>query len=370
MKKILSATYVDYMSDPRAYKINEGLTNEYIVDVLSFRRSCENIPHTSANVINNKYYFSNVFLNLSLFWLDFIIHAIRGKYDIIVAHNYYLVLPLWVISHLTKKKTVYDSYELYVPTKKTNLDLRQSFFYFIEKIAIRKFDLVIAANEERARLMKAKFGLKKRPLTILNISTSFDSDDSLKITEKYPEINNINGRMILVYQGFLGAGRDCSVFLKILKQLPSNYALLIIGGGPDLNYLKQLSKDIDIEDRIVFTGNIPMKDVHPLLKLCNFGLVSYPFSDLNNIYCSPNKIYEYPAAGLPMICSSQHSITRILRPYNIACFVDFMNIPETVSKIIKFTTDNSDFKIKLEKFLLDNSWEIELNKLLLKIYQL
>ena len=40
------------------------------------------------------------------------------------------------------------------------------------------------------------------------------------------------------------------------------------------------------------------KEIIPLLSRCKLGFVGYPMEGLNNIYCSPNKIYEYPNVEL------------------------------------------------------------------------
>ena len=33
------------------------------------------------------------------------------------------------------------------------------------------------------------------------------------------------------------------------------------------------------------------------------GLVTYSYKSLNNIFCAPNKIWEYAAFGVPLVCS-------------------------------------------------------------------
>jgi glycosyltransferase involved in cell wall biosynthesis len=54
----------------------------------------------------------------------------------------------------------------------------------------------------------------------------------------------------LVYQ----KGNDDTI--RALKILPDNVKLLIVGGGPDEEMLKNISKELGLQDRVIFTGNV------------------------------------------------------------------------------------------------------------------
>lgn len=364
--KILTGTFINYYSDPRAYKIDEGLAKENEVVVLSPITS-KNYEKSKAKVVKFSCRFSSTVIELLCFWISFVRLVIKEKPNIVIGHNYYLVFACRLAKILyPKAKYIYDSYEFYVPTKKNKISRNLYFFYLIEKICINSFDLILSANEERSRLMKAKYSLHERPLAIRNITTSFNKDCDLnEILKKYPSIQKLDGTIKLVYQGFIGAGRNIEAFIDIIKELPKNYSLLLIGGGPDLSKLKQKVLDMRIEERVVFVGNVPMKDVFPLLSLCNLGLISYPFTDLNNIYCSPNKIYEYPAAGLAMISSSQTTIINALSKFKITCFVNYNDIKGTVKQILEFTEsyEKDSIRERTNLFLQENSWEKEFSKI-------
>lgn len=370
MKKYFSATYVSYFSDPRAYKIDESLAQNNEVYVYS--PITTDYKSTSSKIIDASPLPLGKWLSLIRFWLGYIYHAIVLKPDYIIAHNYYLVFPTLFIKLFNwNTKIIYDSYELYVPTRRQRLTNRERLFYYLEQLSIRSYDLVIAANEERARLMKVKFRLKNRPLSIANISTVLFKDKYADgyITDKYPEIKRISDKTILVYQGVLGAGRNLDSYLRILSYLPKEIAMLFVGGGPDYDKLVALSKELKITSRIVFLGNVPMADINPILKFCNVGLIAYPFSDLNNRYCSPNKIYEYPAAGIPMISTFQTTIVNVLKPYNIACFIDLNKIEESAQKIVCYinSIDQDLLKQNIESFLRNNTWNNEFSKLEVEI---
>ena len=47
---------------------------------------------------------------------------------------------------------------------------------------------------------------------------------------------------------------------KLLEKYP-DFKLLIVGDGPDLDKLKELAKKLKIDDKTIFTGKIPLKDI-------------------------------------------------------------------------------------------------------------
>ncbi len=84
-------------------------------------------------------------------------------------------------------------------------------------------------------------------------------------------------------------------FKKALPQLPANSLLVIMGKGPLEKELKQLARDLEIAESVVFTGNVP--DGKKYFKAFDvFALTSdhEPFGMV---------LLEAMAAGLPMICS-------------------------------------------------------------------
>ena len=52
-----------------------------------------------------------------------------------------------------------------------------------------------------------------------------------------------------------------------------NYVLRIMGDGPEMEHLKNLVKDLDIEEKIIFEGNLPNKEVLIKLRLSDLFIL-------------------------------------------------------------------------------------------------
>ena len=88
----------------------------------------------------------------------------------IYAHDYFTAFPSRISAFLTGALLVYDAHELIIPEENFRLGLRSKFFYWLEKLSLGRASLVIAANSERAELMKEHYGLSSAPIPIKNIA--------------------------------------------------------------------------------------------------------------------------------------------------------------------------------------------------------
>ncbi|MEV6486166.1 glycosyltransferase [Streptomyces sp. NPDC051576] len=57
--------------------------------------------------------------------------------------------------------------------------------------------------------------------------------------------------------GRLAAGKRFDVLIRALTQLPSDYWLLLVGGGPEENLLRRTAHECGVADRVLFTGERP-----------------------------------------------------------------------------------------------------------------
>ena len=77
--------------------------------------------------------------------------------------------------------------------------------------------------------------------------------------------------------------------------------LLIVGDGPERAQIEADLHDRHLESVTVFTGKVSPSDVPGLLASMDVAVAPYPQQD--SFYFSPLKVYEYMAAGLPVVAS-------------------------------------------------------------------
>lgn len=68
--------------------------------------------------------------------------------------------------------------------------------------------------------------------------------------------------------------KNVDLIIKALyKAKLDNYVLRIMGDGPEMEHLKNLVKDLDIEEKVIFEGNLPNKEVLIKLRLSDLFIL-------------------------------------------------------------------------------------------------
>ena len=350
-------------NDGRVLRTITSLKKKYNITIYSY---CDqnNFQINSTKIIKRKSpnYKKNI---LELIFYTFHVFKIilKNKYDIFYIHDFYLAFPFKLISYFSSSKIVYDSHELLVPDKKDKLNYTNYFFYFLEKISIKNFNLIITANKERSRIMRDHYKLKNMPEVVKNIPNPSIKDGLFKrsVLEKKFKILERNNDIIIIYQGIINQKRGIEKIVMDLSKI-RNSKIILIGNGNEkyIKYLKSLFKKKSIKN-IYFLGKLDLKTLYSILNISDCGIISYSNINLNNKYCAPNKLYEYALFNLPMITSSQNLFKKTFEKYNIGII---HNETENLENEIYRLINNRNNKIYFEKFNNSHSMESESDKLL------
>ncbi|MCV9878281.1 glycosyltransferase family 4 protein [Brenneria izbisi] len=116
--------------------------------------------------------------------------------------------------------------------------------------------------------------------------------------------------------GFLGTlkpwhGVDTLIdAFALLYQRGNPVRLLIVGDGPEYASLSDRVERQGLSDWVHFTGALPHTDIPARLAEMDIAVAPYPA--LPDFYFSPLKIYEYMAAGLPVITTQVGHLEQIV----------------------------------------------------------
>lgn len=124
--------------------------------------------------------------------------------------------------------------------------------------------------------------------------------------------------------GFLGTlkpwhGTDLLLraFARVLQTQPGSGpqpGLRIIGGGPEQEHLESLATELGIGERVEFTGPVSPAQVPQLLADLDIATAPYPAPAAQaGHYFSPLKVYEYLAAGIPVVASALGELPALLQ---------------------------------------------------------
>jgi glycosyltransferase involved in cell wall biosynthesis len=77
--------------------------------------------------------------------------------------------------------------------------------------------------------------------------------------------------------------------------------LLIVGDGPERSSIEEQLIAANLHSRVRLTGAVDPSDVPGLVASMDVAVAPYPF--MRHFYFSPLKVYEYMAAGRPIVAS-------------------------------------------------------------------
>lgn len=116
------------------------------------------------------------------------------------------------------------------------------------------------------------------------------------------------GRTVIVYAGALGRPNHVESLLKaiaLLRDVGTDAGAIIVGRGEQEETLKAMVTELGLQDRVRIFGQIPKVEIPPLLKAASAGYISLRPEPLFRFGISPNKLFDYMLAALPVLFAVQ-----------------------------------------------------------------
>jgi glycosyltransferase involved in cell wall biosynthesis len=194
--------------------------------------------------------------------------------------------------------------------------------------------LNICCEEHRAQIMVAYYGLKEIPFVVPNKPYEIEDLSSIDSLELEKDILNIiKNKRIILYQGIISKDRPLIPVALALKELDSDVYFAIMGSA-DNSFIKEIKK---IYDKTIHIPHIEAPRHLAITKYASIGIANYDLHILNNIFCAPNKIFEYSKFGIPMLVSNNIGLKETVGLNKCGECVDFNDIgqiKEAIKKIL------------------------------------
>jgi glycosyltransferase involved in cell wall biosynthesis len=190
-----------------------------------------------------------------------------------------------------------------------------------ESSAARLFDGIVAATPEIARRFP-----KHKTVTTQNFPPlgELDQCTTIPYQERPPEV---------AYLGSISAYRGATELLHALGQLPEEMELRLLMAGtvyPE-PFLEEL-QDMPGWSRVQFLGWQSRPGVAQILGRARVGLVTiHPL--VNYLHSWPTKLFEYMAAGLPVIASDLPRCRKIVEDSSCGLLVDPLDVKSIAGAI-------------------------------------
>ena len=169
--------------------------------------------------------------------------------------------------------TMYEEYIYYITKGYFDSASKKLVEYLTLFLCDKTIDELIVPTEKAKELFKDKYKVKR---DVYVIPSGIDTTRFYKENIDKNEIINLKKDLglkktdfIVLYVGRIAKEKSIDFLINsVLKQIPKA-KMIIVGDGPDIKDLIDLSKKEGLEDKIIFAGKAPWTDVPKYYSLCD-----------------------------------------------------------------------------------------------------
>jgi glycosyltransferase involved in cell wall biosynthesis len=264
-------------------------------------------------------------------------------------------------------KLVYDSHELYVEQEFSPRE--RKCWQAIEAKYIGACDAVITVNHSIASELAQRYGLGKVNV-ILNAAPAGDVPAEGRLFHEAfglaPE------KKVLLLQGGLSAGRNLEGLVAAMRHVRNETVVLVVlGDGVLSSRLEAIAKAEGITNRVFFHPAVAQSQLSRWTASAAAGVIPYQATCLNNRYCTPNKLFEFIAAGLPILASDLPELRKMVEGRQIGLVGETGSPRKLAALVDEFFSDEQRCRawqsnvLELRRHV---CWEVEQDKLV-EIYE-
>ncbi len=284
----------------------------------------------------------------------------RFKPDVIHAHDLN-TLPVAVkYKKANGVPLVFDAHELYehlAQATKEHLYLNR----LILKKHVGYVDRFITINQSIAKYYAEKHPALPPATVIMNATEKvppFDYDGRLHEAADIAE-----DKKILLYQGGFASHRGLIPLVMSIEFLNDDWVLVFMGSGYMEEVLKTHigileSRGVEVENKVKFVPKVPQYQLPYWTAGATVGIIPYENTSLNHLYCTPNKLWEYPNAGVPILVSKLEEMKKIVNRYNNGWFLPELSTAEGIAMVINNLKqeDLNEKRANCQTFIDDDNW--------------
>ncbi|MEY9495765.1 glycosyltransferase involved in cell wall biosynthesis [Bradyrhizobium elkanii] len=289
---------------------------------------------------------------------------LERQFDVLHVHDY----PLLHVGVEVKKRRgctlVYDAHELYHGQAQLPAATRRR-YRRREKRLIREVDAAFTVNPYIAGIMARDYGCPQ-PHVLLNAAPLVSSTGTTATLRA--KLGLSSQARIVLYQGWMSPERGIEALVRAASLFPAGVHLVLIGYGDCERQLREISREQGTDDgRVTFMGRMEPEELAAVTPQADLGVIPYRAVDLNHLYCSPNKLFEFAAAGVPFLANDLPFLRDVAEEYGFGVVAD-LSAPSVIAEAVASALGDpdrfSELKAAAQAAAVRLNWNVEKDKLL------
>lgn len=184
----------------------------------------------------------------------------------------------------------------------------------MEQEVLRGADAIIAVSDAVGKWVCGRGADADRLMVIPNAVARARFErlgDGTRIKARY----GLEGRQVIGFVGSFQAWHDASSLIRAfgsVRQRHPGIHLLLIGDGPQRGEIVALVARLGLKDAVTFGGSVAHAEMTDVLAAMDVATAPYPRWTAGEFHGSPMKIFEYMAAGRPIVAAALGQVGRIV----------------------------------------------------------
>lgn len=244
---------------------------------------------------------------------------------ILHAHDTDALVPVARVAGERSLPFVYDAHELWLgrpPRERSALYVLafRTYYAAVERLLIPRAAATVTVSPPIARHLERRYRLPRVEL-VPNYPELGESQPpkeirALPATERIPA-----GAPLILHLGGYTPERGIDELIAALPDVPHAH-LILLGAAASDQAVAQWAMRRGVADRVHVLAPVPPDEVVAYAASATIGVAPIVPTTLNNAYSLPNKLFQYMAAGLPVLCSTASQMREVVEGSGAGVAVD------------------------------------------------
>ncbi len=285
-----------------------------------------------------------------------------GHYDLVVAHDVPVFPLAAALATAWDAALVCDLHEIF-PEQDEHFTSESARDYWrrVEAIGMAASNGILCVNDAVADYVRDRYA-PSVPIAVVHNSVPFVGRAELAGPTLHDLYPIPEGRRVMVFAGSMRPYANLeTVIAGFGRARLDGWSLALLGDGPLKARLASLIQRLRLDRHVHVGARAAERDLISVIASADCGVLPYEAVGINHEIATPNKLFEYIQARVPIATSRLPMIERIVGGAGIGGFVDYSSPDATARDLVRFVDETlpgvtpAELDAAAERF----SWERE-----------
>lgn len=259
--------------------------------------------------------------------------------DVVHCHDLPTVAVGVAYARESRAKVVYDSHEIFEEMGHRD-PWSKPFYRYIQGRLSRRVDAFVTINDSIADYLRSHYP-HLPPAVIVKNAARRSRDRGAYDGRLHAAAGLSQADRILLYQGGFARSRGLEPLVRSGPLLPVGWHVVMMGWGSFEDALRRVAAEVDRDGaRVHFLPPVKQEELLAWTQGAAVGIIPYENTSLNHWFCTPNKLWEYPLAGVPMLVSPFPELRQVVEQHGVGWPLEDPLTPEGIARRLASLSDS------------------------------